>query len=292
MQFGISVFTTATGAPPQMLAKKAEDLGFESFFVSEHSHIPLSTEFPMGGDVPLVYKSMYDPFIALTAAAAVTSKIRLGTAICILPQHDPLNCAKATASLDQISNGRLELGIGAGWNAAEMEQHGVPFAERFSRTKETIEAIRTLWQDDVAEYHGKHINIEPSWMYPKPRQLPHPPVLLAGAGPSILKRTVSIANGWMPVISMEWHESLAGKQTRREGLPADIKTLRELEEQMGKPKTTISAMGLPPTPEYIEFLLENKVERMILSITSDDEAGAFAHLEQIADAIGEYATSA
>ncbi|MFT7246010.1 MAG: putative F420-dependent oxidoreductase [Candidatus Azotimanducaceae bacterium] len=292
MQFGISVFTTATGAPPQILAKKAEDLGFESFFVSEHSHIPLSTQFPMGGDVPLVYKSMYDPFIALTAAAAVTSKIRLGTAICILPQHDPLNCAKATASLDQISNGRLELGIGAGWNAAEMEQHGAPFSERFSRTKETIEAIQALWQDDVAEYHGKHINIEPSWMYPKPQQQPHPPVLLAGAGPSILKRTVSIANGWLPVISMEWHESLAGKQTRREGLPADIKILRELEEQMEKPKTTISAMGLPPTPEYIEFLLENEVERMILSIPSDDEAGAFAHLEQIAAAIAQYKKAA
>ena len=288
MQFGVSVFTTATGAPPQALAKKAEDLGFESFFVSEHSHIPLTTEFPLGGEVPLVYKSMYDPFIALTAAAAVTSTIRLGTAICILPQHDPINCAKETASLDQISNGRLELGIGAGWNAPEMEQHGAPFAERFSRTRETIEAIRVLWQDEVAEYHGKHINIEPSWMYPKPVQQPHPPVLLAGAGPSILKRAVSLANGWMPVLSMQWHESLAGKQTRREGLPDDIQTLRELEEEMQKPRTTISAMGLPPTPEYIEFLLENQVDRMVLSIPRDDEAGAFEHLEQMADAVSAY----
>ena len=270
MKFGISIFSTTTGMAPQIVAQKAEQLGFESFFVSEHSHIPLSTDFPIADEVPLVYKSMYDPFVAMAAAASVTSSIKLGTAICILPQHNPINCAKSLASIDQISGGRVVFGIGAGWNPPEMEHHGVSFSDRFSVTRESVDVMKAFWSEDEAEYHGKHFDIQPSWMWPKPVQSPHPELSLAGAGPSILKRAVRIAGGWMPVFAMEWHDSMAGKQTPLETLGEDQQTLRQLEEESGKPRTVISAMGLPPTPQYIDYLLEHNVDRMILTAPNED----------------------
>lgn len=141
----------ADGVPVQEIAARSESLGFESFFVSEHSHIPISTDFPLAPTVPLIYKSMLDPFVALGACTSVTERIRLGTAICILPQRDPIHKAKEVATLDQLSNGRFVLGIGAGWNAPEMENHGVPFAERFARTREGLEAMRKFWQHEEAE---------------------------------------------------------------------------------------------------------------------------------------------
>ena len=150
VDFGIGTFVSDYGVPPQRIALLAESLGFESFFVSEHSHIPLSTDFPIGPEVPLIYKSMLDPFGGLAACAAVTESIRLGTAICILPQRDPIHTAKEIATLDYISNGRFVFGIGAGWNAPEMENHGVPFAERFARTRESLEAMREFWENEQA----------------------------------------------------------------------------------------------------------------------------------------------
>ena len=259
MKFGISIFSTATGMAPHLAAQKAEQLGFESFFVSEHSHIPVSTDFPIGDEVPLIYKSMYDPFVAMAAAASVTSIIKLGTAICILPQHNPINCAKSLATIDQISGGRVVFGIGAGWNPPEMEHHGVRFSDRFSVTQESVEVMKVFWSEEEAVFHGKHFDIQPSWMWPKPVQSPYPELSLAGAGPNILNRAVKIAGGWMPVFAMQWHDSLVGKQTPLESLGEDQQTLRRLEAEMGRPKTIISAMGLPPTPQFIEYLLEHNV---------------------------------
>ena len=192
MKFGISIFATATGTPPHLAAQKAEQLGFESFFVSEHSHIPVSTDFPIGDEVPRVYKSMYDPFVALASAASVTSTIKLGTAICILPQHNPINCAKSLATIDQISRGRVVFGIGAGWNPPEMRHHGVRFSDRFSVTQESVEVMKAFWSEEEAEFHGKHFDIQPSWMWPKPVQSPYPELSLAGAGPNILKRAIKM----------------------------------------------------------------------------------------------------
>jgi probable F420-dependent oxidoreductase len=288
MKFGVSVFATEGGLAPQLIAKQAEEMGFESFFVSEHSHIPVSTDFPLADEVPMIYKSMFDPFITLAAAASVTSTIKLGTAICILPQHDPINCAKELATLDQISNGRVVFGVGAGWNPPEMENHGVKFADRFSITKETLEIIKLLWQEEETEYHGKHFDIEKSWMWPKPVQSPHPEVLLAGSGPSILRRAVTLAGGWMPIFAMQWDDSLAGKQSRLESLPEDQQRLRELEQQLGKPRTTISAMGLPPTAQYIDFLMENEVDRMILRAPNEDPEALLETLAGYAELISQY----
>ena len=288
MKFGISIFSTATGMPPHLAAKKAEKLGFESFFVSEHSHIPVSTNFPLGDEVPRIYKSMYDPFVALASAASVTSTIKLGTAICILPQHNPINCAKSLATIDQISRGRVVFGIGAGWNPPEMLHHGVRFSDRFSVTQESVEVMKAFWSEEEAEFHGKHFDIQPSWMWPKPVQSPYPELSLAGAGPNILKRAIKIAGGWMPVFAMQWHDSLAGKQTRLESLAEDQQTLRALEDVMGKPKTIISAMGLPPTRQYIDYLLEHDVERMILTAPNEETSICEDTIDHYSQAISAY----
>ena len=288
MKFGISIFSTEHGMQPDEMAKKAEALGFESFFVSEHTHIPLSTDFPLGDEVPLVYKSMYDPFVAMAAAAAVTSTIRVGTAICILPQHDVFNCAKAIATIDQLSGGRVSFGVGAGWNPPEMEHHGVAFADRFAVTRESLEAMRRLWEDDVAEYHGEHIRFEKSWAWPKPVQQPGPEVLLAGAGPSILKRVARLADGWMPVFAMQWHDSLVGRQTPLESLPEAQQTLKEQAGKLGRPVARISAMGLAATPEYIDYLMAHDVDRMVLTVPNEDAGVAEDILNQYASATAPY----
>lgn len=288
MEFGIGTFVSADGAPVQMIAALAESLGFESFFISEHSHIPVSTDFPMAPEVPLIYKSMLDPFVSLGACAAVTETIRLGTAICILPQRDAIHTAKEVATLDQISNGRLIFGIGAGWNAPEMENHGVPFTERFARTREALEAMQVLWENDEAEYRGKFISYERSWMYPKPVQKPGPELVLAGGGPNILKRCVSLGCGWMPVFVLALPPGMEGRVTPLDSLGTARQTLQSLEEAHAGPRTRISAMGLPPTGEFIDTLLEHGVERMILNITSESEASVRQQLEQMQEAVSAY----
>ena len=176
------------------------------------------------------YRSMFDPFVVLGAVAAATSSIKLGTAICIVPQHDPINCAKAVATLDQLSNGRFVFGIGAGWNAPEMENHGVAFADRFKMTRERVEAMKVLWTEDEAEYSGDLVNIARSWQWPKPVQQPYPPILVAGAGPNILKRVVTLGDGWMPVLAPEWDDSLVGKLTPLDALGEMVAQTRRIEE--------------------------------------------------------------
>ncbi len=288
MKFGVSSFLTQFSAGPADVAIEAERLGFESIFVAEHSHIPLDTAFPLADEVPMPYKSMFDPFISLAAMASVTSTIKLGTSICIIPQHDPVNCAKAIATLDQISNGRVLFGIGAGWNPPEMENHRTQFADRFRITRERIEAMRALWTQDEAEYQGDLVQISRSWMWPKPVQSPHPPILVAGSGPNILRRVVTLGDGWMPIFALQWHESLRGKQSCLEELPDNVAEIRRLEQELGKSGTTITAMGLPPTREYIDVLAENGVDRMMVGVGPESADKVFEGLQHLADAISEY----
>ena len=243
MEFGISLFPTDTSASPVDVAVEAEARGFSAFWVSEHSHMPIHTDFPLGEEVPREYASMLDPFVALSAAAVATSTIRLGTAIVILPQHDPINCAKAVASIDHISGGRVLFGIGAGWNEPELRNHGTDPGTRFKLMRERIEAIKALWTEEVAEYHGDLVEINASWQWPKPVQRPHPPVLVAGASPNVIKRVARYGDGWLPVVVPEATAISPGRMTPVSELQQMAPRLRALAADQGRPAPRIVVSG-------------------------------------------------
>ena len=199
--FGIAYAASEDSIPPAELAPWAEAHGFESLWLGEHSHIPTSrkTPFQTGGEVPEYYKHMFDPFIALAAAAAVTSKLKLGTSVCLVAEHNAINLAKTVATLDRVSNGRSLLGIGAGWNAEEMADHGIEFKDRWKIVRERVLAMKEIWTKEVAEYHGKFVNFDPMWSWPKPLQPGGPPVLMGGWSKSAPRRIAEYCHGWLPL---------------------------------------------------------------------------------------------
>jgi len=201
MKIGISMFPTDYSITPTELALAAEERGFESLWFPEHTHIPTDRKspWPGGPNLPDVYKQSLDPFLALTAAATATKRIRLATGICLVVERDPIHTAKNVATLDYLSGGRFIFGIGGGWNAEEMANHGTAFKTRFALMRERIEAMKTIWTSDVAEYHGEHVNFDPMWAWPKPVQKPHPPIILGGEFPHGAKRAIAYGNGWMPI---------------------------------------------------------------------------------------------
>ncbi len=199
--FGIVTMPTHYSIQPAELARWAEEHGFESLFFGEHTHIPTSrqTPFPLGGELPEYYKQFFDPFIGLAAAAAVTQKLKVGTSVCLVPEHPPLTLAKTVACLDRVSNGRFLFGIGAGWNVEEMADHGVAFKDRWKVTRERVLAMREVWTKDVAEFHGQFVNFDPLWCWPKPVQAGGPPVLLGAMSKWAAKRIAEYCDGWFPV---------------------------------------------------------------------------------------------
>ena len=201
MHYGVTIFPTDYSIPLPELAVEAEQRGFESLWVAEHSHIPTSRKspWPGGADLPKMYYDTLDPFVALAGAAAVTSRIKLATGICLVVQRDPIHTAKEVASLDQLSKGRFLFGVGAGWNAEEMGNHGTPFEGRFKLLRERIEAMKAIWTEDEAEYHGERVDFDPVFMWPKPVQKPHPPIHVGGVFPGGARRAVRYGNGWIPI---------------------------------------------------------------------------------------------
>jgi probable F420-dependent oxidoreductase len=201
MHVGVSYFPTDYGIDIRELARAAEQRGFESLLLPEHTHIPLSrrTPFPGGGELPKCYSHTHDPFVALSFAAAVTTKLRLGTGICLVPQRDAIVTAKCVASVDQLSNGRFIFGIGGGWNVDEMENHGARYETRFKLMRERILAMKALWSKEEAAFHGEMVKFDPVWSYPKPAQKPHPPILLGGSSDYTVKRVVEFCDGWLPL---------------------------------------------------------------------------------------------
>jgi probable F420-dependent oxidoreductase len=200
MRVGVFYFPTDYGIDIAELAVALEARGFESLFVCEHTHIPVSrrSPFPSGGELQKRYAHTHDPFVALSFAAAATKKLLLGTGICLVTEHDPIVTAKSVASLDQLSGGRFVFGIGAGWNAEEMENHGTHYATRFKLLRERVLAMKALWTEEEASFAGDMVRIEPSWAYPKPKQKPHPPILLGGESDHTLARIVDYCDGWFP----------------------------------------------------------------------------------------------
>ena len=202
MDFGIVCFPTDRSITPQELGPALEQRGFESLFYAEHTHIPTSRRSPFiagGGELPSMYWHSHDQFVALSIVAAVTTGLKLGTGVTLLTEHDPINLAKAVASLDRLSGGRLLFGIGAGWNAEEMEDHGVAFADRWKVTRERLLAMRNIWTADEPEYHGHYVDFPPMWCWPKPLQDGGPPVLMGAYSKYVPARIAEYCDGWMPI---------------------------------------------------------------------------------------------
>ncbi len=201
MHFGASMFFTDYSMTSAALAKALEERGFESIWAPEHSHIPVSRKspWPGGGELPKQYYDVMDPFVTLTAAAMVTSKLKIGTGVCLVNQRDPIQTAKLVASIDQVSGGRFLFGIGVGWNAEEMEDHGTAFTTRAKLVRERVEAMKAIWTQSKPEYAGEFVNFGPMMTWPKPVQQPHPPVIVGGAYPHGARRAVRYGEGWIPL---------------------------------------------------------------------------------------------
>jgi probable F420-dependent oxidoreductase len=255
MKFGVYMFPTDYAMHPAELARAVEAHGFESLFFPEHTHIPTSrrSPFPGGGALPQEYSHTLDPFVALGAAAAVTQRLLLGTGICLVIERDPITLAKEVASLDYISGGRVLFGIGGGWNHEEMEHHGTNPASRWRVLRERIEAMKTIWTQEVAEYHGEFVNFEPLWQWPKPIQKPHPPILVGGDGAHTLQRAVRYGDGWMPV-------------GRRADFTGRMAELQRLAAAAGREAMPVSIFGASPKPEVIEQYVSAGVERVIFTL--------------------------
>jgi len=197
---GVQMFATGYAIRVDTLARAAEERGFESLWLPEHTHIPVSrrSPWPGGPTLPREYWQTHDLFVALATAAAVTTRLKVASGICLLVERDPITLAKTIASLDLLSNGRFLFGIGAGWNAEEMENHGTEFKTRFRLLRERILAMKEIWTKDEAKYHGEFVRFDPIWSYPKPAQKPHPPILLGGESGHTLQRVVDFCDGWFP----------------------------------------------------------------------------------------------
>jgi len=211
MEFGAAMFFTDYAISAMDFAVALEQRGFESLWAPEHSHIPLSrlSPFPAGGDLPRKYAEAMDPFVSLTAAAVVTRRLLLGTGVCLVTQRDPIQTAKLVASIDQISHGRFLFGVGAGWNADEMADHGTVYKTRFSLMRERLEAMKAIWTQSKPEYHGEFVDFGPMMTWPKPIQKPHPQILVGGNFPHGARRALAFGDGWMPLAAMPSYDDAA-----------------------------------------------------------------------------------
>ena len=201
MDYGVAIFPTPDAMHPAELGRALEDRGFESLWVAEHTHIPASrrSPWPGGAELPRMYYEPMDPFVALTAAATATTSLKVATGICLVVERDPIILAKEVASIDTVSGGRFLFGVGGGWNAEEMENHGTAFGIRWKLMRERIESMKEIWVNDPAEYHGDFVDFDPIWSKPKPVQTPHPPIHVGGTSPYGPRRAARYGNGWMPI---------------------------------------------------------------------------------------------
>ncbi len=259
MDFGASIFFTDYSISPAALAPAMEARGFESLWAPEHSHIPTSrrSPYPGGGDLPKSYYDVLDPFVALAAAAVVTKTLLLGTGVCLVIQRDTIQTAKLVASLDQISGGRFLFGIGGGWNAEEMEDHGTAFESRFKKMREQIEAMIQIWTKSKPEYHGEFVNFDPMMTWPKPIQKPHPPVIVGGAFPHAARRAIRYGQGWIPV---------AGRGDIADQVPA----FRKMVEESGRDPATlpISMFSAKDDLDVLKRFRDLGVARVTVSLPS------------------------
>ena len=262
MHIGAAMFFTDYSMTPAELATALEERGFESVWAPEHSHIPLTrkSEWPGGGELPKKYYDAMDPFVTLTAVAAVTKKLKVGTGVCLVNQRDPIQTAKAVASIDQISGGRFLFGVGNGWNQDEMENHGTDFEGRHKLVRERIEAMKVIWTKSKAEYHGDMVNFDPMMAWPKPAQKPHPPILVGGAFPYGARRALRYGDGWMP------HRV----RTTYADVSALLPKFREMVKEAGRDPASVpvTIWGAKEDEDQLKRDRDEGVVRVVISLES------------------------
>jgi len=276
MHFAVGIFPTDYTAQPGELARRAEERGFESLWFPEHTHIPVArkTPWPGGPQLPREYMHNYDPFVACTAAAAATREIKVATGICLVVQRDPIITAKEVASVDVVSGGRFIFGIGGGWNAEEVEDHGTSFKVRFRVLRERVLAMKELWTKDEAEYHGRYVNFDKSWSYPKPVQKPHPPIFMGGDGPTTFDRVLEFCDGWLPI----------GRGALPPGLADKVRSLRQRAEAAGRDPASlaVTVFACPPQPEAVAEAERAGVDRVIFILPCREPETVWSALDQYA----------
>jgi probable F420-dependent oxidoreductase len=279
MEIGLAHFLTDYGMDPVELARKVEERGFESLFLPEHTHIPVSrdTPYPGGGELPREYSHTHDPFAALAAMAAVTDRIKLGTGVCLIIQRDPIVTAKEAATIDQLSGGRFMFGVGAGWNREEMENHGTDYRTRFTRMRESVEAIKAIWTEDEAEYHGKIVDFDPIWCWPKPVQKPHPPVLVGGLGKKVLDRVVQYGDEWIP-----------NRVKSPEELGERIAELQRRAEAGGRDRIPVTVFGAKPELRLLDRLRDAGVTRSLFYLQPGDPGEVERGLDSLAEVAAQW----
>jgi probable F420-dependent oxidoreductase len=277
VKFGVAIFPTEDGPAPGELARAVEERGYESLFFPEHTHIPAAriTAYPLGDELPPEYSRIYDPFVALTGAAAATERLRIGTAVCLVIERDPIITAKEVATLDRVSGGRFLFGVGAGWNREEMQNHGTDPSRRFGVMRERIEAMQAIWTQDEASYAGHHVRFDRIWCWPKPLQRPHPPVLVGGSGARVLDRVLRFGDEWMP------------NRISTEELSARTLELNERAKQAGRSPIPVTLAGIRPDAARIARVEQAGARRVVfwLPPARDELEPA---LERCTAAIEEY----
>jgi probable F420-dependent oxidoreductase len=274
MKFGVSIFNTEYSIRIDELARALEARGFESLWLPEHTHIPKSRKspWPGGPNLPKEYWHTLDPFVSLATAAMVTTRLKLATGICLVVERDPITLAKEVASVDLLSRGRFLFGIGGGWNAEEMENHGTDFKKRWKVLRERILAMKEIWTKDEAEFHGEFVNFDPIWAHPKPVQKPHPPIILGVNTPNARQRVVEYCDGWMPIAA------------RAGDLVAGVADLHERARRAGRDlnSLSVSVFAATGTEEAIRQYQKAGAERAIFPLPSADRDEILPTLDRLA----------
>jgi probable F420-dependent oxidoreductase len=282
MHIGAAMFFTEYSIGAAELARELEARGFESVWAPEHSHIPLSrkTPIPSGGELSRQYYDVMDPFVSLTAAAAATKTIKIGTGVCLVIQRDTIQTAKLVASLDQVSGGRFLFGIGGGWNQDEMEDHGTVYATRFKKMREQIEAMKAIWTEDKPEYHGEIVDFAPMMTWPKPVQKPYPPVILGGMFPHAARRALRYGDGWIPHLRRPQYEDVT------DYLPQ----FRVLAAEMGRDPAAvpITVWGVPDDLDRLKRYRDQGVARGVVQLAPQPADKTLPILDRWAELIGKW----
>jgi probable F420-dependent oxidoreductase len=280
MELGLAILLTDYSIQPARLGALAEERGFESLFLAEHTHIPVSrdTPYPGGGDLPREYSHTIDPFVGLAAAGAVTERLKLGTGICLVNQRDPVVTAKEVATLDHVSEGRALFGVGAGWNKEEMRNHGAEPSRRWGLMRERVEAMKAIWTQEEAEYHGRYVDFERIWSWPKPVQQPHPPVLVGGVGDRVLDRVVAYGDEWIP-----------NRVRNPEELGERIAELQRRAEAAGRERIPVTVFGAKAEQPLLERLEAAGVSRSLFYLRPDEPAAVERQLDGLAEVAASWA---